>query len=59
LLLTAHRDGQHEAKFFHDFGFKVEAWEELASALLNFVDGKGFGISPCGEVNDLAGKWGH
>ena len=33
LLSTAHRDGQHKAKFFH--GFKAEAWQELAAALLN------------------------
>ena len=35
LLSTAHRDGQHKAEFFRSFGFKLEAWEELASALLN------------------------
>jgi hypothetical protein len=35
LLSTAHRDGQHKAEFFRGFGFKLEAWEELASALLN------------------------
>jgi hypothetical protein len=34
LLSTAHRDGQHKAEFFRSFGFKMEAWEELASALL-------------------------
>ena len=35
LLSTAHRDGQHKAEFFRRFGFKLEAVEELASALLN------------------------
>ena len=35
LLSTTHRDGQHKAEFFRGFGFKLEAWEELAAALLN------------------------
>jgi hypothetical protein len=35
LLSTTHRDGQHKAEFFLRFGFKLEAWEELASALLD------------------------
>lgn len=35
LLSTTHRDGQHKAEFFRSFGFKIEHWEELASALLN------------------------
>jgi hypothetical protein len=35
LLSTAHRDGQHKAEFFRSFGFKLEAWEALASALLS------------------------
>jgi hypothetical protein len=35
LLSTAHRDGQHKAEFFRSFGFRLEAWEELASALLD------------------------
>ena len=35
LLSTAHRDGQHKAGFFRSFGFRLEAWEELASALLD------------------------
>ncbi len=35
LLSTAHRDGQYKAQFFRSFGFKLEAWEGLASALLN------------------------
>lgn len=35
LLSAAHRDGQHKAEFFRSFGFKLEAWEELASALLD------------------------
>ena len=36
-LDPGHRDGQHEAAFFRSFGFKLEAWEVLASALLNHV----------------------
>ena len=35
LLSTTHRDGQHKAAFFRGFGFKLEAWEELAKALLD------------------------
>jgi hypothetical protein len=35
LLSAAHRDGQHKAEFFCSFGFNLEAWVELASALLN------------------------
>jgi len=35
LLSTAHRDGQHKAEFFRRFGFTIEAWEKLATALLN------------------------
>lgn len=35
LLSTGHRDGQHKAAFFRGFGFKLEPWETLASALLN------------------------
>jgi hypothetical protein len=35
LLSAAHRDGRHKAEFFRSFGFKLEAWEELASALLD------------------------
>jgi Domain of unknown function (DUF6883) len=34
LLSTAHRDGRHKAAFFRSFGFKLEHWEALASALL-------------------------
>lgn len=37
LLSTTHRDGQHKAAFFQGFGFKPEAWEVLASALLDHV----------------------
>jgi hypothetical protein len=33
LLSATHRDGQHKATFFRSFGFKPEAWEELARAL--------------------------
>src|SRR5437867_955022 len=32
---ATHRDGRHKAEFFRHFGFKLKAWEELASALLN------------------------
>jgi hypothetical protein len=35
LRSTAHRDGQHKAEFFRGFGFKPEAWEKLAAALLD------------------------
>jgi hypothetical protein len=34
LLSTSHRDGQHKAVFFQSFGFTVESWEVLGSALL-------------------------
>jgi hypothetical protein len=34
LLSSAHRDGQHKAEFFRSFGFTIEAWEDLATALL-------------------------
>jgi hypothetical protein len=34
LLSATHRDGQHKAAFFRTFGFRPEAWEELAKALL-------------------------
>jgi hypothetical protein len=34
LLSSMHRDGQHKATFFRGFGFKLEAPEELATALL-------------------------
>ena len=37
LLSAGHRDGQHKAAFFRSFGFKLDAWETLASALLNHV----------------------
>ena len=37
LLSTTHRDGQHKAEFFRSFGFTIEAWEELATALLNYA----------------------
>jgi hypothetical protein len=35
LLSPTHRDGQHKAAFFRGFGFKPEAWNVLATALLN------------------------
>jgi hypothetical protein len=35
LLSATHRDGRHKVAFFLRFGFRPEAWEELASALLN------------------------
>jgi hypothetical protein len=34
LLSATHRDGRHKAEFFRSFGFKPEAWQELATALL-------------------------
>ena len=34
LLSTSHRDGQHKAAFFQSFGFRLEFWDLLASALL-------------------------
>jgi len=33
LLNPAHRYGASKARFFTQFGFRVEAWEELALAL--------------------------
>jgi hypothetical protein len=33
LLSDTHRDGRYKAIFFKGFGFTVEEWEELASAL--------------------------
>jgi hypothetical protein len=33
LLSHSHRDGRSKAKFFEQFGFSAEAWEELAQAL--------------------------
>src|ERR1017187_4134639 len=35
LLSTTHRDGQHKAEFCRSFSFELEAWEDLAAALLN------------------------
>ena len=35
LLSATHRDGQHKADFFRSFGFTLDAWEALASSLLN------------------------
>ena len=35
LLSTTHRDGQHKAAFFRSVGFRLEAWELLATALLH------------------------
>jgi len=35
LLSTTHRDGRHKAEFFCGFGFKLEAWEIPAAALLD------------------------
>ena len=34
LLSPTHRDGRHKAAFFLGFGFAVDAWQTLASALL-------------------------
>ncbi len=33
LLSDTHRDGRHKALFFKRFGFTIQKWEELASAL--------------------------
>jgi hypothetical protein len=33
LLSPTHPDGRHKAAFFGSFGFAVERWQELASAL--------------------------
>lgn len=33
LLSHSHRDGRSKAKFFAQFGFSAEGWEELAQAL--------------------------
>ena len=33
LLSIMHRDGRHKAAFFMSFGFRLDAWEELAKAL--------------------------
>ena len=35
LLSLTHRDGRHKATFFLGFGFRVDSWEELATAILN------------------------
>jgi hypothetical protein len=35
LLSATHRDGKHKAAFFLAFGFRLEAWHELAEALLS------------------------
>jgi hypothetical protein len=35
LLSATHRDGRHKAAFFLRFGFRPDAWEELAAALLS------------------------
>jgi hypothetical protein len=35
LLSLTHPDGSSKAKFFIQFGFTVERWEQLALALLN------------------------
>lgn len=34
LLNAAHRYGASKARFFTQFGFRMEAWEQLAQALL-------------------------
>lgn len=34
LLSPVRRDGQHKAVFFHSFGFTLESWHALASALI-------------------------
>jgi hypothetical protein len=35
LLSTTHRDGRNKAVVFCGFGFRVEAWNELAAVLVN------------------------
>lgn len=37
LLSTTHEDGKGKAGFFTSFGFSVDAWGELAKALLQHV----------------------
>ena len=34
LLSPSHRDGRHKAAFFGSFGFELDSWKVLASALL-------------------------
>jgi hypothetical protein len=35
VLSTTHRDGRNKAVVFRRFGFRVEAWNELAAVLVN------------------------
>jgi hypothetical protein len=35
LLSASHRDGRHKAAFFTAFGFTLENWQQLATALLH------------------------
>jgi hypothetical protein len=38
LLSATHRDGRHKAAFFFAFGFVLERWEKLASAILSHAN---------------------
>ena len=38
LLNVAHRFGASKARFFTHFGFRLEAWEQLAQALLEHAE---------------------
>lgn len=38
LLSPSHPYGRHKAAFFKRFGFRVESWEDMASALLAHAD---------------------
>jgi len=35
LLSVTHRDGRSKAKFFTQLGFSIDAWQELAAALMH------------------------
>jgi hypothetical protein len=66
LLSLTHLDGSSKAKFFIQFGFTVERWEQLALALLNHaadhtvrkVESSALGIRYIieGSLNTLHGK---
>jgi hypothetical protein len=38
LLSPSHRDGRHKAAFFTAFGFTLENWQQLATALLHHAN---------------------
>jgi hypothetical protein len=66
LLNPAHRYGASKARFFTDFGFRLEAWERLAEALREHgrthevarVSETGFGprYAVEGELNTPGGR---